>query len=118
MHKFYEKQELFDVIRSFKRPSIDSSVYTFLEIKSYTLSDANIERYFILAKKNNIKYQHEILAFGGTDTSSMQMAGNGCRAAALSIPSRYIHSGVEVIDMADAEACVDLTEKFIESIED
>ena len=55
MRKFYEKQELLEVIRSFKRPSIDSSVYTFLEIKSYTLSDTNIERYFILAKKNNIR---------------------------------------------------------------
>ena len=71
-----------------------------------------------IAKANNIKHQHEILLYGGTDTSSMQMAKNGCRAAALSIPSRYIHSGVEVIDMADAEACVELTEKFIESIAD
>lgn len=55
MRKFYEKQELFEVIRSFKHPSIDSSVYTFLEIKTYVLSDINIERYFILAKKNNIR---------------------------------------------------------------
>ncbi len=70
-----------------------------------------------LAKANKIKYQHEILLYGGTDTSSMQMARGGCRAAALSIPSRYIHSGVEVIDMADAEACVALTKAFVESIE-
>lgn len=69
-----------------------------------------------LAKENKIKHQHEILKFGGTDTSSMQVAGSGCRAAALSIPSRYIHSGVEVIDLADAEACVELARVFTESI--
>ena len=69
-----------------------------------------------LAKDNKIKHQHEILTFGGTDTSSMQIAKAGCRAAALSIPSRYIHSGVEMIDLADAEACVELAKKFIESI--
>ena len=69
-----------------------------------------------LAKENKIKHQHEILKFGGTDTSSMQVAGSGCRAAALSIPSRYIHSGVEVIDLDDAEACVDLALAFTESI--
>jgi endoglucanase len=69
-----------------------------------------------LAKANNIKHQHEILTFGGTDTSSMQMAKSGCTAAALSIPSRYIHSGVEMIDLADAEACVALAKKYIESI--
>ena len=70
-----------------------------------------------LAKENKIKYQHEILLFGGTDTSSMQVAKGGCRAAALSIPSRYIHSGVEVIDMADAEACVELTKVFLADID-
>ena len=69
-----------------------------------------------LAKINKIKYQHEILLYGGTDTSSMQIAKSGCRAAALSIPSRYIHSGVEVIDMEDAKACVELTKAFLANI--
>ena len=69
-----------------------------------------------LAKDNKIKHQHEILAFGGTDTSSMQIAKGGCRAACLSIPSRYIHSAVEMIDLADAEACLELTKEFIKSI--
>lgn len=69
-----------------------------------------------LAKENKIKHQHEILKFGGTDTSSMQIAKSGCRAVALSIPSRYIHSGVEVIDLADAEACVALAKAFTESV--
>ena len=55
------------------------------------------------------QHQFEILAAGGTDTAAMQMSGSGVRAAALSIPTRYIHSGVEMLDLNDAEACVDLT---------
>lgn len=62
-----------------------------------------------VAKENGIKHQFEILAAGGTDTSAMQMSGAGVRAAALSIPTRYIHSGVEMLDLNDAEACVELT---------
>lgn len=62
-----------------------------------------------LAKANDIKYQFEILLAGGTDTSAMQMTGAGIKVAALSIPTRYIHSGTEMLDLADAEACADLT---------
>lgn len=65
------------------------------------------------AKKTKIKAQLEILTFGGTDTSAVQMTGYGCRAGALSIPSRYIHSGEEMIDMADAEAAVALTVAYL-----
>ena len=65
------------------------------------------------AKANKIKYQCEVLTAGGTDTSSIQMTGVGCRAAAISIPTRYIHSGVEMIDTADLEATVALTVAYI-----
>lgn len=68
------------------------------------------------AKKNSIPYQLEILTYGGTDTSSVQMTGLGCRAGALSIPTRYIHSAVEMLDMNDAKACADLALAFIEEI--
>ncbi len=62
-----------------------------------------------VAKECDIKHQFEILLYGGTDTASMQMTAAGARAAALSIPTRYIHSGVEMLDAADADACVALT---------
>ena len=60
------------------------------------------------AKEKNIKYQSEIMVAGGTDTAAMQSAGAGSIAGAVSIPSRYIHSGVEMCDMSDVKACVDL----------
>lgn len=61
------------------------------------------------AEEKKIKYQLEILPYGGTDTSSMQQNGAGCLAGCISIPTRYIHSNVETIDMADVEESVKLT---------
>ena len=66
-----------------------------------------------LAEKHKIPYQREILTGGGTDTSSMQMTAGGARAGALSIPTRYVHSGVETCDMGDVEACIDLAYRYI-----
>jgi Cellulase M and related proteins len=67
-----------------------------------------------LAESNGIKHQLEILLYGGTDTSQMQLAGAGAVAGAISVPTRYIHSGVELCDMADVEACVELFVKYLQ----
>ena len=69
-----------------------------------------------LAKENKIPFQREILTFGGTDASSMQLSGAGSLCGALSIPTRYIHSGVEVCDLSDAEACSALAVVFVKSL--
>ena len=69
-----------------------------------------------IAKREGIPYQREVLTFGGTDTASMQLTGCGSVAGALSIPTRYVHSGVEMCDMKDVKACIDLAEKYILSI--
>ena len=54
-----------------------------------------------VAKSGKIPVQYEILESGGTDTCMLQQAAGGCVAGALSIPTRYGHSAVEVIDMND-----------------
>ena len=62
-----------------------------------------------IAEENKVKYQNEILLFGGTDASSMQVSGTGAHVSAISIPSSFIHSGVEMIDMVDVKEAVKLT---------
>ena len=62
-----------------------------------------------IAKEQKIKYQDEILLFGGTDTSSMQVTGRGARVSAISIPTAFIHTGVEMIDMGDVKDAIKLT---------
>ena len=74
-----------------------------------------VEMLCTLAEKKGIRYQREVLLYGGTDTSSMQLAGGGTRAGALSIPTRYIHSNVETCDLSDAKACADLAIAFVKS---
>ena len=61
-----------------------------------------------VAEERGIKLQFEILTRGGTDTSQMQLAGEGSVAGCISVPTRYIHSGVEMCDLADVEDCVKL----------
>ncbi len=76
---------------------------------SSVICDARlVERLGKLAKKEGIKHQYEVLTAGGTDTASMQLAGAGCRAGCISIPTRYIHSAVETVQLSDAEAAKDL----------
>ena len=67
-----------------------------------------------LAEAYKIPYQYEILVAGGTDTSSMQTAGAGAHAGAVSIPTRYVHSPVEVVDAKDLDACVKLLRAAVE----
>lgn len=74
---------------------------------------ALVSELLAVAGREGIAAQGEILTFGGTDTSAVQMAGLGCKAGAISIPCRYIHSGVEMIDMKDMEAARALTVAFL-----
>ncbi len=69
-----------------------------------------------LARESSIPYQCELKTYGGTDTGSIQLAGAGSRAGAITVPIRYTHSGVECCDMADAKAASALAKKFIERI--
>ncbi|MCL2518681.1 MAG: M20/M25/M40 family metallo-hydrolase [Oscillospiraceae bacterium] len=73
-----------------------------------------VEKLKNLAKENKIKYQLEILETGGTDATAMQMEGSGSIAGAVSIPTRYIHTCYETIDLGDYDACVDLAVKVLE----
>lgn len=81
---------------------------------SVICSDKLNERLRQLADTNKIKWQHEILVAGGTDTSSMQTAGAGSMASCISVPTRYTHTPVEMIDLKDFDACTELLVKFIE----
>lgn len=73
-----------------------------------------VDKMIDVCKSEKIKYQLEILTAGGTDTSKMQSAGAGCSAGCISIPTRYAHTPVEMIDMDDVEACVELTKALVE----
>lgn len=67
-----------------------------------------------LAKKRKIAYQMEILPRGGTDAGAMQRVHAGVPVVTLSIPTRYVHTSIELADKNDVQGAVDLLAAFIE----
>ena len=62
-----------------------------------------------IASRNNIAWQNDLKAVGGTDTSALQRMGkHGAIAGALTIPIRYAHQVVEVVHKNDVAACIQL----------
>ena len=69
-----------------------------------------------LADENKINYQMDIMERGGTDAGSIQKARCGVITGGISIPSRYIHSVVEMCHIDDIEATIQLLVCFLENI--
>lgn len=70
------------------------------------------------AEKNKIKYQLEVLPKGGTDTASMQQyATGGSIAGGISIPCRYLHQVIEMVNKHDVRRSIDLLKACIVSID-
>ena len=61
------------------------------------------------ADKNNIPYQ--LSGDGGimgTDAGAIQVSRQGCAAALVSIPNRYMHSPIEMVSLQDVENAAEL----------
>ncbi|MFD1675189.1 M42 family metallopeptidase [Alicyclobacillus fodiniaquatilis] len=69
-----------------------------------------------LATEAGIPHQLEVFAGIGTDAGELSLAGAGVPTGVLSIPSRYAHSPVEVIDERDLQRTADLLIAFITSM--
>lgn len=65
------------------------------------------------AERSGQPYQQAIFIGGNSDASSMHLVGEGILAAALTIPRRYSHSPVEVLDLKDCLASLLIIKQFI-----
>ena len=61
-----------------------------------------------LCAQQNIRHQVRIAPRGGNDAGAIHRSRTGIASCALSIPTRNIHSNVEVVDKKDLQAAVDL----------
>lgn len=68
-----------------------------------------------LAVKENIAIQNEIMVDGGTDAGEIHLSRGGVMCGGISIPTRYIHSPCEVIDLRDIESATQLLNKALEN---
>ncbi len=76
-----------------------------------------VERLVAVAGAEEIPLQHESSARRtGTDTDSIFKVRSGVPSALVSVPLRYMHSPVEVVDLGDVEQCIRLFTAFARSI--
>jgi len=74
---------------------------------------AVVERLRKAAAKKKIAYQVETFSItGGTDALAIWIANGGVPATIVSIPSRYMHSTVEMLDLRDLQKTAELLAAF------
>lgn len=66
------------------------------------------------AKKNNIKYQIDVIEGGMTDGAVIYMNREGIATGVISVPSRYIHSPTGVFNIEDLNSAIELGIKAVE----
>lgn len=72
------------------------------------------QRLIDVAEAQHIPYQMEVLPFGGTDAGAIHLTKSGVPSAVLSIPTRYVHTPAEMIDIDDAVATSGLLTAFLQ----
>ncbi len=88
-------------------PALSLSDRTSVYLKKYVNSIVKV------AEKNNIKYQFRRTGMGGTDAANFHGSHGGTPVIGISVPCRYIHSPVSIMDKRDYEAMKLLVEKYI-----
>lgn len=71
-----------------------------------------VELLFSLGKKYKIACQKNI--GGGTDAHKIQRMGRGCLCTTVGVPTRYMHSTVQLCHEDDVEATIQLLVRFME----
>lgn len=68
---------------------------------------------FKAAEDIGVKAQVKSAVAGGNDSGAIHTSRGGVRTLALSLPCRYIHSGLSLVSMRDIEASVKLTKELV-----
>lgn len=68
------------------------------------------------AEDNDLDYYRSLYDGGATDAAGIYLAREGIPTGSLSVPTRNLHSPVEVAQISDIEAAVELTSKAFEAL--
>ena len=55
----------------------------------------------------------EVLEFGGTDSGAIHLNKSGVPSGVISVPTRYVHSTVEMASKNDINNCTKLLTEFL-----
>ena len=74
------------------------------------------DKLIALAQSRGIPYEIEAMGgYSGTDADDIQISRRGVATGVLSLPLKYMHTPVEVIDLRSCEAVADLIAAWLES---
>lgn len=81
---------------------------------SPVLDRAFIKELKDLARENDIPFQHDVMSGRtGTNADSINVTGSGVKTALLSLPLRYMHTGVEIVNLDDIENTAKLIAAYL-----
>ncbi len=76
-----------------------------------------VARLLEVAEQEGITIQHEATSYtSGTDTDTIFTSRAGIPSALVSLPMRYMHSTVEMVDLADIDAVIRLLTAFVHTL--
>jgi endoglucanase len=115
-----------DVTHATDTPGIEHSIHGEVTLgggPSVTHGTCNhpevVKRLLKVADKLNIPIQHESSSrYSGTDTDVIFDSRDGIPSGLVSLPLRYMHSVVEMADLADVEKVIALLAGFVESVDE
>lgn len=82
--------------------------------RGYVVNQRVFQAILSVAEKNGIPYQFRRRTPGSTDAGRLARTGPGTASGVISVPTRYIHSPVCMIDLEDYANTVLLIEKILE----
>ncbi|NHJ47396.1 MAG: M42 family metallopeptidase [Asgard group archaeon] len=83
--------------------------------RSIIVNEKMLEKLKGLAKELNIPWQFKKSFTGGTDAGRIALVRSGIPSAVVSVPCRYIHSPISLLEIKDIELTCDLVEAFTRS---
>jgi putative aminopeptidase FrvX len=115
-----------DVTHATDSPGIDRNKHGSIKLgggPSVTHGSANHPRLVAelieTSRRVDIQLQHEAASRStGTDTDSIFQSKQGIPSALISIPLRYMHSTVEMVDLRDVDSCIRVLKEFVVSLTD
>lgn len=82
------------------------------------MADQNVVRWLKeTAEENEIPYQLDVGDGGTTDATAIHLTKEGIPSSTISVPTRYIHSPVEVISIEDLKTCANLIAKAAATVD-
>lgn len=81
------------------------------------IADKQIVRGLIeTADEQGIKYQFRRTNFGGTDAGRIGLTKEGIASSVISVPCRYIHAPVSLMNLKDYQDVIRLADQYLEKI--